>query len=158
MSKLLENLPTLEAFAAEVRQKTLEDARQYVKNVRENAKERLEKARQVREALMKLDAEGIEVAHFTTTYAFVSLGFFPANKGGNRRLAEGVRKVRLALGCPLTQDGKEVNDAKKRLVTITLRAAAFPTVRVQFERRLPKGTKCRIVRHRSSYTTLVCDV
>jgi hypothetical protein len=155
---MLSDLPTLDQFAAEVRKKTLEDARSYVKNLRENAKERVERARQTREALQKLEAAGVVLAHCHTTYAYIELGFFPTTKGGNSRLAEAVRRVRLALGCKLDMDGKEVNDAKKRLVTVTLRATNYPSVRVQFERKLPKGAKCRIVRCRTSYTTLVCYV
>jgi hypothetical protein len=157
MSKL-SDLPTLDKFAAEVRQKTLEEARAYVKNLRENANERIEKAKQTREALQLLEAAGVEVTHLHPTYAYLELGYFPMTKSGNAALAAAVRKVRLALGCQLTQDGKEVNDAKKQLVTVTLRAAKYPSVRVQFERKLPRGAKCRIVRHRSSYTTLVCDL
>jgi hypothetical protein len=155
---ILNQLPTLEAFAAEVRKKTLEEARAYMKTVRQHAKERIEKAQQTREALMKLEAAGVVLAHFNSTYAYIELGYFPATKNGNRRLAEAVRKVRLALGCPLNQAEKDVSDPKKKTVTITLIAAAYPSVRVQFQRKLPKGAKCRIVRCRSSYTTLVCDV
>ena len=55
-------------------------------------------------------------------------------------------------------DEKDLADAKKKLVSITLRPVNYPTVRIRYTRKLPKTAKCRIVRHRSSYTTLVCEV
>jgi hypothetical protein len=95
---------------------------------------------------------------YYAAYAYAVLGFFPSTPGGKRKLAEAVRKVRDALGCRLSVQSKEVADAKKRTVCITLHPADFPTIRVQYTCKLPKGAKCIIVRSVSRFSSLVCEL
>lgn len=87
----------------------------------------------------------------------VDLGFFPSTRKGNRALADAVRTVRLALGCRFQDGGKDVADEKKKWVQFTLIPVNYPDVRVHYCRKLPRQAKCRIVKQRSVYTTLVCE-
>lgn len=155
---ILNSLKPLDQYAAEIRRSTIVDAREYIKRARERVKENIEKARLNREAIGKLETAGIEVSDFHTTYAYVTLGYFPQTKSGNANLAEAVRKVRLALGSPLKMHDKDVGNTKTKTVVFTLVAEKYPMIRVRFERKLPKGAKCRIVTQRSTYKTLVCDL
>jgi hypothetical protein len=157
MSKFV-NLPTIDQFAAECRKNAIESVRRSVQYAREEARTKVENARQTRMALERLDAAGIEVACYGNTYVHIDLGFFHSTGTGNRKLAEAVRGIRKALGCQVKMDEKDLADAKKKLVTITLRPVIFPTVRIRYTRKLPKTAKCRIVTHRSIYRSLVCDV
>src|SRR5262245_16344084 len=134
-----------------------EEAERSYKAALDRAQDRIKKAESTRLALALLDGEALAVTYASTTYAEIELGFFPSTASGNRRLAEAVRGIRDALG-RLRVDNKDVADAKKRRVCVTLRPVDFPTVRVVYTRKLPKGARCRIVRHRSSYTSLVCEV
>lgn len=90
----------------------------------------------------------------SAAYAEIELGIFPSTASGNRRLAEAVRAIRDTLGCRLRVDNKDVADATKRRVCITLRPVDFPTVRILYARKLPKEAKCRIVRQVSRYKAL----
>ena len=157
MSKFV-NLPTIDQFAAECRKNAIETVRRSVLYAREDAKKKVEDAKQTRMAMERLDAGSIEVACYGNTYVHIDLGFFHSTGAGNRKLAKAVRGIRKALDCQVKLDEKDLADAKKKLVSITLRPVNFPTVRIRYTRKLPKTAKCRIVTHRSVYRSLVCDV
>jgi hypothetical protein len=157
MSKFV-NLPTIDQFAAECRKNAIESVRRSVQYAREEAKQKVENAKQTRMAMERLDAAGIEVSCYGNTYVHIDLEFFHSTGAGNRKLAEAVRGIRKALGCQVKMDEKDLADAKKKLVAITLRPVNYPTVRIRYTRKLPKTAKCRIVTHRSIYRSLVCDV
>ena len=107
----------------------------------------------------RLDTGSIESEPATATHTFTSTwGSFHSTGAGNRKLAKAVRGIRKALDCQVKLDEKDLADAKKKLVSITLRPVTFPTVRIRYTRKLPKTAKCRIVTHRSIYRSLVCDV
>jgi hypothetical protein len=151
------NLPTLNELIEKYRKDAIQEARASIKNAREHAQERIKKAETNRQALALLDGAGVEISCFGPGYAYVSLGFFPNTPGGNRKLAEAVRHIRDVLGCRLHLDSKEVDSAKKKTVLFTLKPVEFPTIRVQFSRKLPKDAKCKIVRQHSVYSQLVCE-
>lgn len=54
--------------------------------------------------------------------------------------------------------GRDLYDAKKRLVQQHLRPEAHPQVTLTYRRRLERDSKCKIVRKRGSgYSALVCE-
>ena len=136
------------------------DARQSADYYLKLGEERVAQMEGTRRAMMMLDASGFDLRVFEwsdCTSLDLPLGFFPNTKRGNADLADTVRRVRLALDCRLTQDHRDVSSDGKRVV-FTLKPVDFPGVRVTFERNLPSGAKCKIVRRRSTYATLVCEV
>ena len=66
-------------------------------------------------------------------------------------------KLHTAVG-RLHVESKELADADKRLVGITLSAERFPGVRFYYERPLAEGSSCKIVEQTSTYKTLVCSL
>lgn len=94
----------------------------------------------------------------------LALGYFPPTKRGNAKLAAQVRKLRLALDTPLGTPAQDASAKQPKTgrprVEFTYSPAEFPGLRVTFERHLPRGGKCRIVRKRhtstSTYTRMVC--
>ena len=132
-----------------------------VENHRRIAAITIKAVEQNRQAFALLNAAGfdINVGNWEDGSEFtLDLGYFANNKKDNRKLAEQVRKVRMALDCHLNNEGKSLSDASKRLVRYNLQPVDFPGIRVVFRRKLPAGAKkCRIVTSRSSYKSLVCE-
>lgn len=69
-----------------------------------------------------------------------------------KQLVEVVR----AIG-QLKEHSRHVNNSRKRLVNIYLESISFPGVKVCYTMKLPKEAKCKIVRVRQSYSSLVCE-
>jgi hypothetical protein len=152
------DLPSLEALSASILRERDECIVRATQCHRENAEQQLRKAVANRLAVQLLDAAGVELSHVSGQRCKIDLGYFKNTKDGGAALAAAVRNIREVLGCRLTRDDMDVDDAEKRIVVITLRPTDFPSVEVRFRRRLPRSAKCRIVRHRSSYTSIVCNV
>ena len=112
MSKFV-NLPTIDQYAAECRKNAIETVRRSVLYAREEAKQKVENAKQTRMAMERLDAGGIEVACYGNTYIHIDLGFFHSTGAGNRKLAEAVRGIRKALYSQVKVDEKDLADAKR---------------------------------------------
>ena len=68
------NLPTIDQFASECRQNAIETVRRSVLYAREDAKKKVEDAKQTRMAMERLDAGSIEVACYGNTYVHIDLG------------------------------------------------------------------------------------
>lgn len=75
--------------------------------------------------------------------------------------AEDFRTIKLILG-ELDNAGIEAygDDARKRLVQVTLspKDKKFNHLRFTYVRKLAKDDKCKIVRHKQSYTSVQCSV
>jgi hypothetical protein len=65
--------------------------------------------------------------------------------------------VRKAVG-PLHVESKDLADAEKRLICITLRADNFPGIQFRYERTLAEDARCKIVAHTSEYHSLACSL
>lgn len=147
--------PLAEVIAQEA--KELEATLQFQ---REQSAKRIKAIENNRRAFAMLDASGFVLDGLypwnSGAYYNLKLGFFPHTRAGNKALAETVRKVRVALDCRLENKGQAATGDGKRVV-IRLEPMDFPGITVSFERNLPKGAKCRIVRKRSTYSTLVCE-
>lgn len=153
-----DDLENINDAVARIRRQGEENALCYAQNARESAERDVQRAEAVRHALMLLVAEGIEPETVYTTSMRVELGYFKTTKGGKKALAHAVRKVRLALGCRLELYDKSVEDAKKHILRWTLHPVDFPGVSIVFTTKLPASAKCRIVKTRSTYVSLQCDV
>ena len=87
-------------------------------------------------AMERLDAGGIEVACYGSIYVpHRPAGFFHST--GAQQACNGPRPfVAFARlwSYQVKMDEKDLADAKKKLVTITLRPVIFPTVRIRYTR------------------------
>lgn len=158
MSKNKYQLTPLGELAERFRREAEEEIDRAAERCRERARARIEKAETNRQALALLDGAGVAVSYASDTMTTLKLGFFPNTKKGNAEMAQKVRQVREALGCAIKLAYKEVDDAKKQLICLTLKPADYPTVCIDIVRKLGKKAKCRIVRQKSVYSTLVCEV
>lgn len=66
-------------------------------------------------------------------------------------------KVHKAIG-KVTVVCKDVADSRKKLLDVTLRSEKYPGIRIIYRTKLPKGSKCQIVRTRRTRTALVCSI
>jgi hypothetical protein len=151
-----------EAYAKrrkEIRQRLLKEEREELKAI--------VKQRYILPQLTLLAREsGGEIELDVSTYervgeATVFLGAQPpaSKKRLRREFAERMRAVRQLVG-NMKVDSTSVKDETRQLIKIRLRAEEYPHVQVVYYRRLGKGDKCRIVKHRQkayTYTTLVCE-
>jgi len=138
-----------EKEAAGAAERYLRWATEKVKNIEDN-----------RRAFAMLDAAGIDLQLYSwdrgANYE-INLGFFPSTRIGSRALADKLRTIRVALDCKLGQPEKGVVDDKRAHLQFTIHPVDFTGIKIRYERRLPKGAKCRIVTQRSTYRTLVCE-
>ncbi|MBY0525570.1 MAG: hypothetical protein K2R98_19350 [Gemmataceae bacterium] len=65
--------------------------------------------------------------------------------------------VYAAIG-PIKPDHKSLSNARARTVNVYLKSVNYPTVTVRYTTKLPKTAKCKVVRRRSSYSSLVCNL
>lgn len=152
------SLTPLGEAAEQIRKDAEESIVGHTRRAMDSARRQIQTMESTRRAIALLEAAGVEVeAHGLGLSAAVSLGFFPSSKRGNARLARRVRAVRRALGCRLEQRWHGLDDARRRTVDVTLAPVDFPEVSIRFKRTLPRGSKCKIVRQRSTYHTLVCE-
>lgn len=154
-------LRPISTIVDEIREKAKKDAETAYRRALEYAEERIVMIERNRQAFALLDAAGIDLALPSWTSGAgteIDLGFFPSTKAGNRELAAKIRLIRLTLDCQLKQEGKDLADPKRRHVTLTLVPVEFPGIRINYQRKLAKNAKCKIVRRKSVYSTLVCEV
>src|SRR2546423_13872935 len=135
-------LDDLNDIIRRIREQGERDAEQWARSARDQAEQSVRAAEQTRLALLLLSGAGIEPTSISDTGLRIALGFFPSTAKGNRDLAVAVRQLREALGCRISVEDKDVFDARKKQVRFTLRAADFPTLKITFLRRLPRGAKC----------------
>jgi hypothetical protein len=72
---------------------------------------------------------------------------------------EQLTDVRNALGATLEKD--EVitpQDARKKDIIVCMKAKGYPFISIRYKDKLPKDAKCKLVRRKSSYITLECEV
>lgn len=136
---------------------------------RKHLEQKLEAARKTAEALEKLRAAGlVEIEIDTWNYNYVNLSIVPADGTGyfkdtkkhKKELLASLNKYRKALGETLTLRHKDISNAKKGLINLTVGAKSYPHVTIRYRRKIKRtGSRCRIVKQRVSYVneTLVCD-
>lgn len=151
------DLTPLNELVARLRKEGEEDAQRWAENARRQKLEQIQEAETNRQAVALLDAAEIPLSIVSNLRCVINLGFFGLNKAGRRDLANAVRKIRDVLGRMEVAD-KDVLNAKEKTIRITLKPVDYPTVKVRYEQKLPKGGKCKIVRSRSSYASLMCEV
>jgi hypothetical protein len=151
------DLPPLSELTEQYRRDAEEEAQRWAKSTRERAEERIKKAETNRQALALLVEAGIEISSYSATCTRIEIGFFPHTPAAGKKLADAVRQVREALGCRIHQDSTNVYDHKKKLVEVVLKPVDYPTVSIEFQRKLRKDSKCKIVCSRSTYSTLICE-
>lgn len=69
-------------------------------------------------------------------------------------------KLKTILGClKHVRNEPTGNDARKPTINVYVSPVAYPGITFYYERKLPRGknAKCKLVRVKSSYTTLVCE-
>jgi hypothetical protein len=126
-----------------------------------NLEYRLKTMREVAETADKLRAAGFEV-NVCLEYAYrvtLHLGDMSGKKAERDEVARKLNLVRRVFGARLVENEKEpYGDGKKHLVKVFMQPHGNDKVRVSFVRKLPRGSKCRIVTQKTSYRTVVCDL
>lgn len=150
--------------------KNIEEQRELtIKRIIRDSERSIKKAERNRSLLADLDAVGIRIDTWygdNLEHMEVLLGSLnteKTKKGAENERAtfiENFRKVRELVGGPLKVGCKNLHNAKKKLVKVTMENDAFPGVAFTYICKLPAEAKCKIVRRRSysSYASLVCDV
>ncbi len=152
------DLENINDLVAEIRSSARREAQEAYERTLRRAEEQVEQVEGNRLAILRLNSAGIAINYAGKRSTSIYLGFFKNTKKGNAELAKMVKAIRLALGCRLEQTGKDVDSAEKKTVQFTLTPVDFPSVSIYFTRKLPPGAKCKIVRSRSSYASLVCEL
>ena len=163
MSRLIELKPINEIIAA-IQAEAEKDIQQIVESMRKQTADTIRRIELNRQAAALLDAAGFDLDlpwYVSGAYLTLDLGFFPQNRKGNMALAEKLRLVRNTLGDPLGAPSKGLSSDQKRM-EYSYTPEAWPGLTVKFSRRLPKPKpgqqlKCKVVTHRSTYKTLVCE-
>jgi hypothetical protein len=159
MARSIELRP-MQEIVDKIRQEARAQAESVAKGIVDEAEERIGRLESTRRGLAMLDCSGFDLQlreYQTGASIEVDLGFFPLTRGGNRRLAEQLRRVRIALDCRLAYHGKDDGDPRRGTVRFHFRPVDFPGVTVRYERKIPKGSKCKWVTRRSTYRTLICQ-
>lgn len=154
-------LHSLSDMIDQIRRDTDEEKERAVKNIERRREEYVRMAETTRMALpelLELEGDNVSVSGWPTgTRAEVFLGERPHLKKDAKGRAEFARRLvalRKALG-PLKSQGEDVSDPKQKLAQVTLKADSFPGITVRYLAKVKKG-KCKIVKHTSTYYSLVC--
>lgn len=114
-----------------------------------NADENVSKLVNTMEGVKKLRRAGFVCSFGIDYYRWTSLEV----------TKEQLTDVRNALGETLVKD--EVitpQDARKKDITVCMKAKGYPFISIRYKDKLPKDAKCKLVRRKSSYITLECEV
>ena len=161
MSNLSTTIKPLSECIASINETCEREIDQTVKYHRDARDEKIAKLERNRPIMALLDAAGFKVKTYYWDHGAdfkVELGFFPSTGAGSRDLADKLRAIRLLIEEKLGTLAKEIDDEKKGHVLFTLQPPAYPGMRITYSRRLPKGSKCKIVTTKSTYRRLVCEV
>jgi hypothetical protein len=145
---------------AQARHDSAENGRRHAEWLARELAEKLERIHQTRQAAALLDAAGVDLYlpdYHSGARLTLDLGFFKRTRAGNAALAAALGVIRRALGCRLERAGKDVHSAQENTVEITMRPSLFPAVKLKFQRRVNKHDRCKIVRSRSTFASLVCE-
>lgn len=145
-----------------------------VKRIEELQRDEERKIKQIernRSLLADLVGAGIDVGNIyswetleTMEIPMGTLNTMPGKKASaqeRKTFLETFKKVREIVGAPIKQAYKSLESSKFKTVKITMHTENFPGVDFTYVCKLPKDSKCKIVRakYRSySSASLVCDV
>lgn len=144
--------------------KCVEEMELEIANTRKRYGEYMRVIEQAYQLAADLDAVGVRPELYSWSemrHLRIDLGTRPDRKRTPRRYRvwmEKLRNIRRILGAPLKVSSRSVSNSKRRLISNRLNCEAFPFLEVIYRNTLPKNAKCRIVRQRSSYSNLVCEV
>lgn len=163
--KLPFDLPPLPELTASILAAADEEAKAAAGRVLQHARHRVEqqeKLRFVLPPLLDLVGDKLYMPSYAVDYprVTINLGREPATKKLLKEFQARLIDLRNILGNLEVRD-KDIEDAKKRLVRVTLGSDEFDFVKVCYVKKLEKDAKCRIVVNRQrAYTTrnLVCDL
>ena len=111
-----------------------------------------------------LDAAGFDIKLYYWAHGDdfkVELGFLPSTKKGSRELADKLRAIRHIIDAKLGLPSKQLENCSKKggsHVLFTISPPDYPGMEITYTRKLPKGSKCKIVTTRNVYRSLVCEV
>jgi len=153
-------LKPINEIVAKLRERYDRDAAEAVERYKRYGDEAIAKVDNNRRAFAMLDAAGIDLQLYewdNGVCATIDLGFFPSTRAGSRALADKLRTIRVALESKLGLPEKGIVDDKRAHLRFTICPVDFPEIKIVYQRRLPKGAKCKIVTTRSTYRSLVCE-
>ncbi len=148
----------------------------YIEKAQKNATERIEKISKdceenvknienVFQLLPLLDAAGLplNLNDYSDVYRDLKINLGLRPEGHPRKMKEFVAKlqnIRKIADCPLKYEGKDIADARKHLVRVSLTIPKYPGLKVVYQVKVKpqkRAEKCRLVRKTYSYNVLVCD-
>ncbi len=163
----MKNLIPLTELAETIRRKAADYIKREAQRTLDNAEETIKKIGEVRLAMQLLAAEGID-SHLPSwgdgDVLYVKLGERPRTKRALKVWVGKLAAIRRALG-RFGKPAKDLENAKRRLIEVTLTPVDFQHVYVKYLDHLPRTTtgsppKCRIVsRRQTNYSSrLVCEL
>jgi hypothetical protein len=154
------NWAPINNVVSDLRREAQEEIVRTTKRVLDAVEGRIRMVELNRQAVALLDAAGFDfqISNWNRgSHVSLDLGFFPHSASGNRKLAEKIRLIHQTLGCKTTAEGKDVADGEKKRVEFVRKPVLFPGLTIKWQRRLRSTDKCKIVRSRSTYRSLVCQ-
>lgn len=122
---------------------------------RQKTIEGIESVRMLTPELLEVVGDKLDINSWDGSGATIRLGEKPSSRQ-RQKLEEFKRclvQLRNILG-NLKETGKDVQDAQRRTVRVELTSSLYPSIRIVYYCKLPRGAKCKI--ERSHYHTLVC--